>query len=371
METSTFKFKSRYIDFHAIQMFPLSCLNRDDTGSPKDCMLGGTRRARVSSQCFKKAMRDYLHGVMPNLVSTRTRYVSGLISQDMLKRHSMTVPPIDVQKIISSIDQFKTDQKDPLRITALVALSKKEIEELSDYVKNVMSQPATTATTTTTTQQKGKKTPSGQQQQAQGVQPPKLTSPVSVDIGLFGRMMASLPDANQDAACQVAHWTSTGAVERIHDFYTATDDKNIADMGSAMMGVTELNQAVYYRYASIDVHQLYKNLGNDENLTKQALKVFAEAFVFATPSGKKNSTAPSTLPDYVCIRHTHRPQNLIQAFEVADCHTIQDSVKKFKNHKTKRLGKADSSHEYDFFTDNSDLGTEESLEKLISSSLNT
>ena len=32
--------------------------HRDDTGSPKDCELGGVRRARISSQCYKRAIRD-------------------------------------------------------------------------------------------------------------------------------------------------------------------------------------------------------------------------------------------------------------------------------------------------------------------------
>jgi len=46
-----------YIDFHVILTVPPSCVNRDDTGSPKTAMYGGVRRARVSSQSWKRAMR--------------------------------------------------------------------------------------------------------------------------------------------------------------------------------------------------------------------------------------------------------------------------------------------------------------------------
>ena len=48
-----------FLDIHVIQTVPPSNINRDDTGSPKTAQYGGVRRARVSSQSWKKAMRDY------------------------------------------------------------------------------------------------------------------------------------------------------------------------------------------------------------------------------------------------------------------------------------------------------------------------
>ena len=50
------------IEIHALQNFAPSNLNRDDTGAPKDALFGGTRRARVSSQCRKRAVREYFKG---------------------------------------------------------------------------------------------------------------------------------------------------------------------------------------------------------------------------------------------------------------------------------------------------------------------
>ena len=46
------------IEIHVLQNFAPSNLNRDDTGSPKDALFGGTRRARISSQCLKRAVRQ-------------------------------------------------------------------------------------------------------------------------------------------------------------------------------------------------------------------------------------------------------------------------------------------------------------------------
>ena len=48
---------SYYIDFHALQSTGPANLNRDDSGSPKSTVFGGTRRARVSSQSWKRAIR--------------------------------------------------------------------------------------------------------------------------------------------------------------------------------------------------------------------------------------------------------------------------------------------------------------------------
>ena len=48
-----------FIDVHAIQTLPPSNMNRDDSGSPKTAQYGGVKRARVSSQAWKRAMRKY------------------------------------------------------------------------------------------------------------------------------------------------------------------------------------------------------------------------------------------------------------------------------------------------------------------------
>lgn len=39
--------KRLYVDFHVLQTVPPSCVNRDDTGSPKTAVYGGATRARV------------------------------------------------------------------------------------------------------------------------------------------------------------------------------------------------------------------------------------------------------------------------------------------------------------------------------------
>jgi len=47
----------KLIELHILQSFPVSCLNRDDVGSPKSAVFGGITRAMLSSQSIKRAFR--------------------------------------------------------------------------------------------------------------------------------------------------------------------------------------------------------------------------------------------------------------------------------------------------------------------------
>ena len=73
--------KNLYVDFHVIQTVPPSCVNRDDTGSPKTAMYGGVMRARVSSQSWKRAMRGMFRELFTSdHIGYRTKMISELVS---------------------------------------------------------------------------------------------------------------------------------------------------------------------------------------------------------------------------------------------------------------------------------------------------
>jgi CRISPR system Cascade subunit CasC len=139
----------------------------------------------------------------------------------------------------------------------------------------------------------------------------------AVDVALFGRMLADLPEVNQDAACQVAHAISTHKVDREFDYFTAVDDMGGPDeTGAGMIGQVEFNSATFYRYAVVDTHKLLSNLQGDVQLTLAAIEAFAQAMARAIPTGKQNTFAAHNPPSFVgvCIRHA-APLNLANAFE--------------------------------------------------------
>ena len=142
----------------------------------------------------------------------------------------------------------------------------------------------------------------------------------AVDIALFGRMLADMPEKNQNAACQVAHAISTHPVEREFDFYTAVDDLKPEDTaGADMMGTVEFNSACFYRYAVVDWEKLQTNLQGDKDLAIKGLRAFLEGFVIAEPTGKQNTFAAHNHPEFVAVsvRRNTAPRNLANAFETA------------------------------------------------------
>ena len=77
--------KNVFIDLHVLETVPPSCVNRDDTGSPKTAVYGGAVRARVSSQCWKHAVRESFQRMLPQEdVGLRTKHVHELLTQAIL-----------------------------------------------------------------------------------------------------------------------------------------------------------------------------------------------------------------------------------------------------------------------------------------------
>ena len=85
-----------YVDIHVLQTVPPSCVNRDDTGSPKTAVYGGATRARVSSQSWKHAMRAMFSDIFEKEdVGTRTKRVVDMVASKILQHN----PDFDEKKV--------------------------------------------------------------------------------------------------------------------------------------------------------------------------------------------------------------------------------------------------------------------------------
>jgi len=76
-----------FIELHILQNFAPSNLNRDDTGNPNDTGFGGVRRARISSQCIKRAIRhekDFAEKIIVES-GVRTRWLARAVSEKLEK----------------------------------------------------------------------------------------------------------------------------------------------------------------------------------------------------------------------------------------------------------------------------------------------
>lgn len=295
------------IEIHQIQNFAPSCLNRDDTNTPKSCQFGGRRRARISSQCLKRAMRLHMreHSSIPTGVRTRL-LVSEMAKLLAARGRDAEQATQAARKALAAVP-MKFEKDDSLRTCVGLYLADEEIAALAEAVGQDWDKLAA--------------------DKVERKNLPAVSAAVeaigktvaAADVALFGRMVAESTNMNVDAACQVAHAISTHAVEAEMDFFTAVDDlQPEQDPGAGMMGIVEFNSACFYRYAVIDREQLAANLRGDGDLADRAIVGFVEASMDALPTGRQNSSAAQNPPDYVeVVVNDGLPRSLANAFEEA------------------------------------------------------
>ncbi|MFI7425207.1 type I-E CRISPR-associated protein Cas7/Cse4/CasC [Nonomuraea sp. NPDC049684] len=297
--------KRLYVDVHIIQTVPPANLNRDDQGNPKEAYYGGHRRARVSSQAWKRATRtSFAEHTDEQDHATRTKRIAAELATRLAKRTGLE---------IEQATRLATALLQPLGIkpgkkagdTAyLLFFGYRQLEDIIDLV-------ADQATDLIALED---------EELAKSVKDlpvaAKLQQGHPMDVALFGRMVADIPALNVDAAVQVAHALSTHAVDLEFDYYTAVDDENLREeTGAGMIGQIGFNSATLYRYATVNVPKLIENLGDDE-AALTTVHSFVEHFARSIPSGHQNSFAHRTLPSLVAVVvREDQPVNLVSAFE--------------------------------------------------------
>ena len=293
------------LELHLIQNFAPSNLNRNDTGAPKDCVFGGHRRARISSQCFKRAMRDYFRrnfSEQNNLAERSTRLLdeisSHLEAAGKEKQEAIRI----VEAALSGVG-LSLSAKDATKTQYLLFLGRDEIKRFAevclenyDALLSLTPQTADGLSAKEAKKAAKKEFPADIAKALRNI----MDGGKAADLALFGRMLADLPDKNRDASSQVAHSISTHKVGVEFDYFTAVDDLKPEDIaGSDHIGTIEFNSACFYRYLNVDTGELGKNLQGDEELTRRTIEAFVRAAVEAIPTGKQNSFATHEKPSFV------------------------------------------------------------------------
>ena len=287
-----------FIQIHAIHSVPPSCINRDDVGAVKNATYGGVRRHRVSSQAWKRAMRTYAADAGLAETATRTLHLPDMIADRVTNNYDRD-EAVEVANKVVNVAGYKTkkakgDEGNRYVTESLTFISPGEVEVLADITGHVLEG----------NDMPGKK----------DIKTKLSEVGVTPDVALFGRMVASDKGLNIDACAQVAHALSTHEAHAEVDFYTAVDDLTTdSEGGSGFLGTQEMVSSTLLRYASVDVDRLRATLGKDA--AEVALSAFVEAFAKSMPTGKANSFANTTLPDYVLVEVVDAPVNYIGAFE--------------------------------------------------------
>ncbi len=299
------------IAIHLLQNHAPSNLNRDDNGDPKDCVFGGVRRARISSQSLKRSIRwspifrnyfaDESHDLaqrtqlLPELVRQRIKtYNLDEESGEAVVRAAMRIGT--AEKAAPAGETTRTPRKarrgaesennGPKRTAQLMFLSNSEIDELSAALVKMVQEDGISALDGLTGDKISEKV--------------GTFEPHAADIAMFGRMTTSSPFKNIEAAVQVAHALSTHAVEQEFDFYTAVDDIS-GESGAGFIGEISFNSSVYYKYFSIDWTGLLNNLHGDVTTAAASVRGLIHAAMLTHPSGKQNSFAAHNPPDVAIV----------------------------------------------------------------------
>lgn len=300
---------SLIIDIHALQTIPPSLINRDDTGAPKTAVFGGVPRQRVSSQSWKRAIRRYFETQfdseqigdrskrLPEKIALRL-VDQGVDKDDAIARTEKLFKAAgiktEVDKKPKKADADAPEHNPYPRTSYLIFLSQQQIDRA---VEELLAR--------------------GDEKLTKNEAKEILDTNHSVDMAMFGRMIADDAAFNVDAAVQVAHAIGIHNSTPDFDYFTAVDDlaEEGEETGAGMIGTVQMMSSTLYRYATVNMKGLEDNLGSAE-VACQAAQHFIEAFIASMPTGKINTFANQTLPElvYVTIRDT-RPVSLVNAFE--------------------------------------------------------
>lgn len=301
----------KFLQIHMLTSYPPANLNRDDLGRPKTAVIGGTTRLRVSSQSLKRAWRtssvfqENLGKIEVNGQSgVRTKRFGKEIYDRLIEGGVKEKDAITwTRQIAENFGKLASDKSEfpkNLYIEQLAFISPEEQKSIFDLVDTLI---------------KGKKEPTEAQLKLLREQNS------AADVALFGRMLASDPLYNIEAAAQVAHAFSVQKVTVEDDFFTAVDDLNQGeeDMGAGHMGDVEFASGIFYTYINIDRELLLENLNGagagSEELMKKTIAAFVESAATVAPTGKQNTFGSRAYSHYIMAElGDQQPRSLSLAF---------------------------------------------------------
>lgn len=324
---------SKFLQMHILVAYPPSNLNRDDLGRPKTAVLGGTQRLRVSSQSLKRAWRTstVFADEVGDTIGIRTKEMGNKIYEALITgkslytlvygagtdERSMLVNEKDAAEWAMSIASiFGKLQADKKTIEQLAHYSEEEIRKLDSLLRTIASRSS-----------------APQKEELDSLLTKNNTS---ADIAMFGRMLASSPANNVEAAVQVAHAITVHRVAVEDDYFTAVDDLNHGeeDLGAGHLGQIEFASGLFYLYTCVDTELLRDNLGGDTKTAISALRALVSSAACVPPKGKQNSFASRAYASYMLVEEgSQQPRSLAVSFlrHVNDDDVLGTAINKLKH----------------------------------------
>ncbi len=329
------------IETHIVQGFGPHILNRGKSNEPKTAHLGGVRRNIVTSQCWKRAMRD-VYRDLELFSEDELAFLTNRLVDEVAGK--VTAPAgTDPERVRGAVARALAGGgikvvPETQRTQYLLFIPKRIILALAELVSAQLEPllpPPAAATSDTEPapgepkKAAGKANKKAEKAAARQEVSPDLQQKIAAlladsartpEIALYGRMVADEPGRNVEAACQVAWAISTHSAEIGWDGWTGTSDgKPLSEAGADMLGNAAFaSGSCFYRYLSLDLGQLRSTLGEDsDDLAKRSVGAYIRASILAIPSGKQNSMGAQCLPQFVLVEvRAGGARNLSNAYEV-------------------------------------------------------
>lgn len=354
-------YDGRFVVVHTLTTMVDVNPNRDFEGLPKQTTYGGVDRLRISPQSRLRAARVWTREFLGTAdQAARTRSLPGAVREILVQRydHDPAEAGHTAAALVAStgmgIDWGRPDLTTAIMFvptaaaTQLADLAHKEWDSLAearDAARDMIA--AALGGKKTKGAKKGKKPEAAEAPEgtdADSAEPAKddakdakfdaklVPAAVSklalgafdaagtIDIALYGRMLANIARGGVDSAVQVADSVSVDRYSDILDEFTVVDDWQADDVfGSANMGRQYLASGTLYGYAALDRHKLRKTLegGHPDPVAAARLaeQVFVSAMAWSMPSGKRTRTGSTVLPTLVLAGGTDMALSAAPAFE--------------------------------------------------------
>jgi len=353
--------QKNFINYHVLISHSPSCLNRDDQNMQKRAVFGGVERIRISSQSLKRAMRKPPENAANYWLSC------GVLGEPSLRTRSFDKI---TDKLIDKLhEEFKDDEL--VRQTTIMFVKARKQQEADDVAEDSIGeemednapnktpvapwvieeikalcaviQAAKEKGLTDEERQKalknvgkevGKKNNKRKLTEKDCLDEAlmkkilkeienssdkiKQAAGSAVDLALWGRMATSGLMTSVDGSLAVAHAITTHAAQADTDWFTAVDDlvQDSGEVGAGHLDTQEFSSGVFYRYASLNIMQLQKNLGGATR--ERALEIAKHVFHMlctVVPSAKQQSFAAHNPADFAIVTFDDQPISLANAFE--------------------------------------------------------
>lgn len=309
------------INVSALQAFPPSHLNRDETGAQKTSPIGGTLRTRVSSAAWKRPMRQALRreAISEGSFSHRTNRLPEEVADKLVELGIVTDPDVAASKTAAMFLAMELNLKEGKLITNNSTFVREDApvriaEGMRAHIDSIrLASVSDDSASDDSETGEGSSKGSGKG----SVQVPEAAKKAfraafdidgAIDLALFGSFVATKKiNVRHDGALSVNHAYSVDPARIIQDFYVNVDDlatnerDDDHDTFSNNIGVSDLSAQVFYRSMALDVNQLSINLDGDEELTAAAIKAALNVFINSVPAAKQRSSNAGTRPAVILL----------------------------------------------------------------------